>query len=135
VKTERSRVTSGKGGRFPARAASNKKTTKSISTRTAPTELRREFLVKLGRLRSATKEVGRSYVANIEHDIVELIDGVDGTGDGRAGKRVVKVSTLAQLSAIFEALSLKPEKGRRRDLKKIERAVRAMAQVLLKGKN
>lgn len=134
MKPDRLRAIPTKTGRSTSRSA-KKMTTKNGTDRTAPTELKKEFLVKLGRLRSATKEVGRSYLANIEHDIVELIDGVDGTGDGRIGKRTVKVSTLEQVSAIFESLSLKPEKGRRRDLKKIERAIQAMAQVLLKGKH
>ena len=133
MKPERSRVTPLKNSRTVGRT--NKKTSKNGSSRTAPTELRREFLVKLGRLRSATKEIGRSYLANIEHDIVELIDGVDGVSDGRIGKRSVKAATLQQMGSIFESLSIKPEKGRRRDLKKIEQAIQAMAQVLLKAKH
>jgi len=133
VKPDRSRVIPPKDIRSSARTV--KKALKNASNRSAPTELRREFLVKLGRLRSATKEIGRSYLANIEHDIVELIDGVDGTTDGGAGKRAVKVATLDQMGLIFESISIKPEKGRRRDLKKIERAIHAMAQVLHRGKH
>jgi hypothetical protein len=91
-------------------------------------------VAKLVRLRSATKEVGRSYVANLEHDIVELTELIDGTGEGKDGKRTLKVSAIERMEEIFEEISIKPEKGRRRDLRRIEKAVSAMAQVLSKRK-
>ena len=102
--------------------------------RTAPPALRKELLAKLVRLRSATKEVGRSYLANLEHDIVELTELIDGTGEGKDGKRTLKVSAIERMEEILEDVSIKPEKGRRRDLRRIEKAVRAMEQVLSKRK-
>ncbi len=112
-----------------------RKTEKTGPDRTAPLALRKELFAKLVRLRSVTKEVGRSYLANLEHDIVELTELIDGTGEGKDGKRTLKVSAIQRMEEIFEDISIRPEKGRRRDLRRIEKAVKAMEQVLSKRKS
>lgn len=94
----------------------------------------KDVLARLGRLRSATKEVSRSYVANVERDIVEITDLIGAARDRSGRRKKINPAAFNAMTEIFDDLSLKPEKGRRSDLKKIEKAVRAMRRVLAKEK-
>jgi hypothetical protein len=46
----------------------------------------------------------------------------------------LKTDTLEELADVLESLSLKPEKGRRKDLKRIELAIEEMLRVVSKSK-
>ena len=93
--------------------------------------LHKDAVLRLQGLRSAAKSSARAYLANVEHAILEIIDGVN---DGVAKKQTIKPSVLEQIIEILDATSLKPEKGRRKDLKHIDHALEAIERLLAKGK-
>ncbi len=92
-----------------------------------------EALIKLEHLRSLVKEVCRVYISNVERDILEIIDLVDALSRCNVRQKKASVFALREAMSILDQLSLKPEKGRRGDLKKIEKALRAMRQVFSKS--
>jgi len=90
----------------------------------------RELLLRLDHLRSATREVARSYLSNLEHDIIELRESVASakTPDGRKAT----LRAINRMSDILDDLTLKPHKGRRSDLKRVEKAIRTLQRVIAK---
>lgn len=82
-------------------------------------DLQKDVIVRLQRLRSTAKEVSRTYLANLEHRILEMMDAVNSSGK----KGGIKGRALNRMSDVLDELKLKPEKGRRKDLKKIEEAL------------
>src|SRR4030095_15076880 len=93
--------------------------------------LKKELLAQLQHLRTETKEISRLYVANLQHDIVQLIDFLN-EKDAPKTKNGRKVDPVfAQVKEKLEAINLKPEKGRRKDLRRIEDAVRSMRKIAL----
>lgn len=91
------------------------------------TDLQRDVVVRLQGLRSAAKQVSRSYLSNLERDILEIIDAANGKVEGGRTKGL-KTRTLERISDILGNLSLKPEKGRRKDFKRIEQTLAAIMQ-------
>jgi hypothetical protein len=69
------------------------------------------------------KEIGRLYVANLQRDIVQLIDFLN----EKPGQR----TAFLQMKDKLDGIRLKPEKGRRKDLRRIEAAVRSMRKIAL----
>ena len=91
--------------------------------------LKKELLVQLQHLRTETQEICRLYAANLQRDIVELIEFLN---DKKAVKtrRAKKVDpVLLLMKEKLDAINLKPEKGRRKDLRRIEDVVRAMRKI------
>ena len=91
--------------------------------------IRKELLAQLQHLRSEAKEISRIYVANLQRDIVELMDFLNEKQDGRSRQARTLGPTLVQMKDALDGISLKPEKGRRKDLRRIERAVRSMTKI------
>jgi len=83
---------------------------------------KRNLAVSLRHLRLTTREIGRSYVSRVESDIVELMDVVD----ERARRNDMKNADMQEVLRTLDALSIKPKKGRRKDLRRIEKAVAKM---------
>ncbi len=98
------------------------------------TAFKKDVLVRLQGLRSVAKEISRSYLANLEHGILEITDLVNGTADEGGKKKGLKSATLERMIDILENTSLKPEKGRRKDLKRIDQAIGAMMRIASKKK-
>ena len=76
------------------------------------------------------------YLANLQRDIVQLIDFLN-EGQNHAGRR--KSSRAANLIFLhmrktLDAITVKPEKGRRKDLRRIEQAVRSMRKIAFANK-
>jgi hypothetical protein len=90
----------------------------------------RELLVRLDHLRSTTREIVRSYLANIEHDIIELRETVASAKTPDGHKATLRA--LDRMGEILDDLALKPHKGRRSDLKKVEKAIRTLQRVISK---
>ena len=82
--------------------------------------LRKDLLLGLEHLRSEAREISRLYAANLQRDMVQLIDFVADSG---------KLSALADMKEKLDDLDVKPEKGRRKDLRRIERAIRSMMKI------
>jgi hypothetical protein len=96
---------------------------KSSRSRNARPGLREEILAGLQHLRSEAKEISRMHAANLQRDMVQLIDCISDPQNGRLR------SQYAQLKKTLDELHLRPEKGRRKDLRKIEQAVRSMMKL------
>lgn len=108
-------------------AASKKK--KSAKSMTPP---QKDFMARLHHLRSTASDVARSYLSNLEHDILEIMDVVAGRRDADGKKKRIKSDALEQMIEALDKLSIRPEKGRRKDLKKIEGAVDAITRRIFK---
>ena len=93
--------------------------------------LKKELLAQLQHLRSETKEISRLYVANLQRDIVQLIEFLnEKPAAGTKNTRNID-PVLAQMKESLDSITLKPEKGRRKDLRRIEDVVRAMQKIAL----
>jgi hypothetical protein len=78
------------------------------------------------------KEISRLYVANLQRDIVQLIDFLnENHTTGKNPNSRATNSILSQMKATLDEITLKPEKGRRKDLRRIEQAVRSMRKIAL----
>src|SRR5688572_6599198 len=99
---------------------------KPVPSRNRNASLREDLLAKLRHLRSEAREVSRLHAANLQRDMVQLIDFVDGPASGTAYKRRKLSATYAQMTKTLDQLRVKPEKGRRKDLRRIEQAIRSM---------
>jgi hypothetical protein len=76
-------------------------------------------------LRGEAKEISRLYVANLQRDMVQLIDFVsDSNGATANGRR--RIESLAKMKKALDGINVKPDKGRRKDLRRIERAITSM---------
>ena len=95
--------------------------------------IRKELLAQLQHLRTETKEISRLYVANLQRDIVQLIEFLNEDGDPASKSRTLN-PILLQMKETLDAINLKPEKGRRKDLRRIEDAVRSMRKLILSSK-
>lgn len=95
---------------------------------------RKELLVQLQHLRSETKEISRIYVANLQRDIVQLMDFLNEHQTSRARGSRAANAVLPQMKEILDGITLKPEKGRRKDLRRIEQAIRSLTKIALSDK-
>jgi len=96
--------------------------------------LKKELLAQLQHLRTEAKEIGRLYVANLQRDIVQLIEFLNEKPASKTtGARNID-PILTQLKEEVDSLNVKPEKGRRKDLRRIEDAVRSMRKIALTDK-
>jgi len=98
--------------------------------------IRKDLLAQLQHLRTETKEISRLYVANLQRDIVQIIEFLNEsntTGTARKSRSVNP--TLAQMKTTLDAINVKPEKGRRKDLRRIEQAVRSMKKLISEKKD
>jgi len=96
--------------------------------------VRKELLAQLQHLRTETKEIGRLYVANLQRDIVQLIEFLDEkqTPEVKNSRRTDPI--FLQMKETLDSINVKPEKGRRKDLRRIEDAVRALRKIAFSDK-
>jgi len=80
------------------------------------------LVLELRRLRAMFTEIAERYVANAEGEIAAVIDAVEG--------RPLHAPRVEKMLEIVRALSVKPRKGRRKDLARIERATAALRKEL-----
>jgi hypothetical protein len=96
--------------------------------------LQKEALLRLQHLRSAAREVAREHLANMERDIVELADLVKSAKAGSRKGKNLSLSMLEHMITLLDNLSVKPEKGRRKDLKRIEEALEELRETVITGR-
>lgn len=87
--------------------------------------LQRELVTKLNHLRAETRAACEAYRANVDSDVSTLIEFLNGSSEVRK-PRDLKAATVEEWMKILDNVSVKPHKGRRKDLRRIDRAVRAM---------
>ena len=98
--------------------------------------VRKELLAQLQHLRLEAKEISRLYAANLQRDIVQLIEFLNENQNQTPGGRNSRGANMivSRMKETLEAINLKPEKGRRKDLRKIEDAVRSMRKIAFSGR-
>jgi hypothetical protein len=92
----------------------------------------RELVMRLDHLRASVREVTRAYLANLEHDIIEVRDAVTGGKPGAGRKQKLRRTVVERMTEMVDDLRLKPQKGRRSDLKKVEKIVRSFQRLVTK---
>jgi|SRR5687767_11845511 hypothetical protein len=96
---------------------------KSARSRRATPKLRDDIVAGLQHLRSEHKEISRMHAANLQRDMVQLIDCISDPSN-----RALR-SKYAQMKKTLDQVHVRPEKGRRKDLRRIEQAVRSMMKL------
>ena len=95
--------------------------------------IRKELLAQLQHLRTEAREISRLYVANLQRDIVQLIEFLNENQEPGSKSRGIN-PILSQMKETLDAINVKPEKGRRKDLRRIEQAVRSLRKLVLSNK-
>ncbi len=83
-----------------------------------------ELLAELKHLRLMLRETLTAYGARMEGNICQVAESVRGaelSGKGRVGSRQAREAR--DMLALLHEIRLKPSKGRRKDLRRIEEAV------------
>ena len=88
----------------------------------------RDLIAALGVLRQLTKEVGGNYLASLQAEIASVEQAVRQAGAGELPDRKKLSQFRVMLKAINE-LDVKPQKGRRRDLKRLDRTASTLRDV------
>jgi hypothetical protein len=84
---------------------------------------KRELTDSLHTLRLLVREVGGNYLASLQSEVARLEQLVK-SADHATGKQIA-----AMLRAIA-ALDIKPQKGRRRDLKELDRLISKLSDTI-----
>ncbi len=71
-------------------------------------------------------------MSRVESEIVHVIETVGSAGGSK--KKRWKSALLEKMNDALDELNIKPEKGRRKDLKRIELVVKALGGLLSKKK-
>jgi hypothetical protein len=80
------------------------------------------LLLELRRLRAMFTEIAERYVANGEGEIAALVDAVEG--------KPLPAARIDRMLRILRDLSVKPRKGRRKDLARIEKIAASLRKQL-----
>jgi hypothetical protein len=80
------------------------------------------LVLELRRLRAMFTEIAERYVSNAEAEIAAVIDSVEG--------KSLHASRIEKMLEVVRALSVKPRKGRRKDLARIETVAGALRKEL-----
>jgi hypothetical protein len=102
---------------------------KTIKTQPTDPNLRKDLLAELQHLRTETKQISRMYVANLQRDLVQLIDFINSIENVQRNHRRQIIAKFERMHELLTDLRVKPEKGRRKDLRRIEQAIRSMMKL------
>jgi len=96
-----------------AATPAGKKSIAAALSRKPSRKVAKDMLVlELRRLRAMFTEISERYVANAEGEIAAVIDAVEG--------KSLPASRVEKMLEVVRTLSVKPRKGRRKDLARIE---------------
>ena len=82
----------------------------------------RDLLAALGMLRKLTKEVGGNYLASLQADVIDVEQAVH-QAEGVEPPDRKRLSQFRAMQKAINNLDVKPQKGRRRDLKRLDQTV------------
>jgi hypothetical protein len=106
-----------------ATAPARKKDIAAALARKPSRKVAKDMLVlELRRLRAMFTEIAERYVANAEGEIAALIDAVEG--------KSLPAARVEKMLEVVRGLSVKPRKGRRKDLARIENIAAALRKEL-----
>jgi hypothetical protein len=86
---------------------------------------------ELTALRSQVDEVVNHYSLNVKARIDELVHVLQGKGGSEETAARVTPETLEKLAAKAQRMKVKPQKGRAKDLRRIQDLVDAMTETLI----
>jgi len=78
--------------------------------------------IETRRLRAMFSEIAEHYVANTEGKIASVIDAIEA--------RTLPAEKIAGMLKTVRALTVKPQKGRRKDLSRIEKTIETLLKAL-----
>lgn len=100
---------------------------KKEPTEASPFKSAREELDHLRRILRETVDV---FASRLEGEIVRLRETISEEEGQRRRPSSSQLSDMRDVTGLLRSLRIKPEKGRRRDLKKLESAVEDVQQIL-----
>lgn len=94
-------------------------------------QLRKDLSERLAALRAEFREIIANYAVNVQGAITQLGDDLtEPPPNLSAAERKARARALRQAVARIDDLDLKPSKGRRRDLKKVEKYVARLSRTM-----
>jgi hypothetical protein len=102
--------------------AGKKRIAAALARKPTRTVAKDMLVLELRRLRAMFKEIAERYAANTEGEIAAVIEVVEG--------KSLSVARAGKMLEVLRALSVKPRKGRRKDLARIEGAVASLRKEL-----
>jgi len=106
-----------------ATAPAGKKSIAAALARKPSRKVAKEMLVlELRRLRAMFTEIAERYVANAEGEIAAVIEAVEG--------KSLPATRVEKMLEVVRRLTVKPRKGRRKDLARIEGATASLRKEL-----
>lgn len=107
----------------PAPAPAGKKSIAAALARKPSRKVAKDMLVlELRRLRAMFTEIAERYVANAEGEIAAVIETVEG--------KSLPAARVEKMLEVVRRLTVKPRKGRRKDLARIEGATASLRKEL-----
>jgi hypothetical protein len=88
----------------------------------------RDLIAALGVLRQLTKEVGGNYLASLQADVASVERAVRQAGGGELPDRK-RLAQFCRMLKTINDLDVKPQKGRRRDLKQLDRRISELTNI------
>ena len=105
-----------------ATTAGKKKIAAALARKPSRKVAKDMLVLELRRMRAMFTEITERYVSNTEGEIAAVIDAVEG--------RPLPAPRVEKMLEIVRALSVKPRKGRRKDLARIETIAAALRKEL-----
>ena len=106
-----------------ATATAGKKSIAAALARKPSRKVAKDMLIlELRRLRAMFTEIAERYVANAEGEIAAVIDAVE--------RKSLPAARVEKLLEVVRRLTVKPRKGRRKDLARIEGATASLRKEL-----
>jgi hypothetical protein len=90
-------------------------------------ELQRDLTLRLNHLKAEAREACESYLANVDSDVSTLVEFLNGSSVVKK-PRDRKAVTLKGWTKTLDGTQIKPHKGRVKDLRRIDRAIRSMME-------
>ena len=96
--------------------------------KTKPDNTRRELTAALQALRLLVKEVGGNYLASLQTDVARVERVVSAREDDAAAR--AQSAELRRMLKWINDLGVKPQKGRRRDLKELDKVITRLSETV-----
>ncbi|HPG39694.1 MAG TPA: hypothetical protein PLP19_13095 [bacterium] len=91
---------------------------------------RKELLDEIGALRSQFREILNRYQANVEAEMVWCINSLSSTDPEELPKAAKDKHELTQMLNELHSIKIKPQKGRLKDIRKIDKLITALSEKL-----
>jgi hypothetical protein len=85
---------------------------------------------ELAFLRKTLRDLAAAYAAHLEGEITALLGSVHSDAAGKKKLPPARAHDLRDMLTLLRHLEVRPEKGRRRDLKKIETLVEELRRIV-----